>query len=481
MTAAPYTSIAEGRRIVVALCVTAFLSTLMYASLAPFFSELKVDLNTSTPALGQVVTARLLLSAGLAIFAGPIADRYGYRRLIVLGLLSLSLTFFGVSASQSYFALLLTGIPGGLAGGVLSGLPLAIAANTFTGEARLKAISYTVAALSSSAIVGVPALTTASAEIGWRGVFLASGIVGLVCTIGVGWALPADEPREQSEPLSLRALSSAYTPLLANKPVMRLYGSTFLRSIGWLGFLTYLGAYLADDVGFSTRQIGLVYMIGGIGYFAGSLLAGQRQFGSSIATIAAGMTIITGFMVSLAIAASSMPWLVIAAICGVTLTSSVAWVLFTTLLTSTTTAGQGTTMSFNATVSNLGSAAGGIAGGALIALSGYLLLGMGLAIALIASAVLIVTGASTGRLRFRRTRVTSNKEAGVAVTPYRPDEMVDHAHDRDAYQDRSMIERSLNRLKRRRRVATYFESGQQLSGDGHDRDNSGVDLALLRL
>jgi predicted MFS family arabinose efflux permease len=406
MTAAPLTSIAEGRKIVVALCTTSFLSTLMYASLAPFFSELEADLETSTPALGQVVTARLLLSAGLAVIAGPVADRYGYRRLIVLGLLSLSLTFFGVSASQSYVALLLTSIPGGLAGGILSGLPLAIAANTFTGEARRKAISYTVAALSSSAIVGVPALTTASAEIGWRGVFFASGIVGLVCMVGVGWALPADATRGHGDPLSIRALSSAYTPLLANKPIMRLYGSTFLRSIGWLGFLTYLGAYLADDVGFSTRQIGLVYMIGGVGYFAGSLLAGQRQVGSSIAMIAAGMTIVTGLMVALAIAAASIPWLVIAAICGVTLTSSVAWVMFTTLLTSTTTAGQGTTMSLNATVSNLGSATGGIAGGALIALSGYLMLGIGLAIALIASALLIVTGASAGRLRFRRASVS---------------------------------------------------------------------------
>jgi len=406
MTAAPYTSISAGRRTIIALCTTAFLSTLMYASLAPFFSELEVDLNTSTPALGQVVTARLLLSAGLALMAGPIADRYGYRRLIILGLLALSITFLTVSVSQSYFALLLTSIPGGLAGGILSGLPLAIAANSFTGEARRKAISYTVAALSSSAIVGIPALTTASAYIGWRGVFLASGILALACTAVVGWALPADQPRTQSESLSIRAITSAYTPLLANKPVMRLFASTFFRSIGWLGFLTYLGAFLADDVGFSTRQIGLVYMIGGIGYFGGSLFAGQRQI-SSIASVSAAMTCITGIMVALAIAAASAPWLVVIGICGVTLTSSIAWVMFTTLLISSTTAGQGTTMSFNATINSLGSAAGGIIGGVLIATSGYLLLGAGLAIALIVSSLLIVTGASTGASRRRTTRETA--------------------------------------------------------------------------
>ncbi|CAN5701520.1 N/A [soil metagenome] len=406
MTAAPYTSISAGRNTIIALCITAFLSTLMYASLAPFFSELEVDLNTSTPALGQVVTARLLLSAGLAMMAGPIADRYGYRRLILLGLVSLAVTFLTVSISQSYVALLLTSIPGGLAGGVLSGLPLAIAAHSFTGEARRKAISYTVAALSSSAIIGIPALTTASAYIGWRGVFQASGVLALVCTFVVGWALPGDNAKPGGGKLTFSGITSAYKPLLANKPIMRLYASTILRSIGWLGFLTYLGAFLADDVDFSTRQIGLVYMIGGAGYFAGSLLAGRRQISSSIATVAAGMTFVTGVMVALAITAASIPWLVVVGICGVTLTSSIAWVMFTTLLTSTTTAGQGTTMSFNSTVVSLGSAAGGVAGGGLIAVSGYLLLGAGLAIALIASAILIVTGASSRPTGFRSSRST---------------------------------------------------------------------------
>jgi len=389
----PFTSISAGRRLLAALCTTAFMSTLMYASLAPFFSELSEDLNTSTPALGQVVTARLLLSAGLALMAGPIADRYGYRRLITMGLLALAVTFLGVSVTQSYLMLLLTSLPGGIAGGVLSGLPLAMAANSFAGDSRLKAISYTVAALSSSAIVGIPALTTASAYIGWRGAFLASGIVALGCAVFVRWALPADAGRTDGTRITVRAIVAAYKPLLADRTIMRLYGSTFLRSIGWLGFLTYLGAFLADEVDFSTAQIGLVYMIGGTGYFAGSLMAGRRQVTTSIGTVAAGMTFLTGLMVALAIGASSIPWLVVVGICGVTLTSSIAWVMFTTLLTSTTPAGQGTTMSLNSTVVSLGSAAGGIVGGVLIAASGYALLGAGLSIALICSAILIVTGA----------------------------------------------------------------------------------------
>ncbi len=369
------------------------MSTLMYSSLAPFFSELEKDLSTSTPALGQVVTLRLLLSASLALVAGPIADRYGYRRLITLGMVALAVSFLTVAAAQSYPMLLATSIPGGIAGGTLSGLPLALAANAFAGEARLKAISYSVAAFSSSTILGIPILTTASAWIGWRGVFLVCGAIALIVSVYVLWAMPDDAKRDSDARVSIGSVVSAYKPLLADAEMVRLYGATFLRSVGWLGFLTYFGAFLADEVGFSTRQIGLVYMVSGVGYLLGSLIAGRRRGSTSLAVFASVMTLITGLTVLLSMTTASMPWLVIAGVCGVTLSSSFAWVMFTTLLTTMTPVGQGTTMSLNSTVVSIGSASGGIVGGIMIAAAGYTVLGIGLAVALIASALLIIQGA----------------------------------------------------------------------------------------
>ncbi len=43
------------------------------------------------------------------------------------------------------------------------------------------------------------------------------------------------------------------------------------------------------------------------------------------------------------------------------------------------------------------------------------------------------------------------------VIPYRSDESGDHAYDREAYRERPVIERTLNRLKRYRRIATRYE------------------------
>lgn len=44
-----------------------------------------------------------------------------------------------------------------------------------------------------------------------------------------------------------------------------------------------------------------------------------------------------------------------------------------------------------------------------------------------------------------------------AVIPYRSDEMGPRAYNRDHYRERSLIERTINRLKRFRRIATRYE------------------------
>ena len=44
-----------------------------------------------------------------------------------------------------------------------------------------------------------------------------------------------------------------------------------------------------------------------------------------------------------------------------------------------------------------------------------------------------------------------------AVIPYRADEGGDHTYDHDAYRERPIIERAINRLKRYRRIATRYE------------------------
>src|SRR3712207_1785900 len=127
--------------------------------------------------------------------------------------------------------------------------------------------------MAGSAIVGVPALTAVASFTGWRLAFIFGGtaVIGAVL-FGVAW-LPRDA-RSPVERLRAETLLAAYRPLLRHGPTLRLYGVAMLRAICWFGLLTYFGAFLAQKLALSTGLVGVAYMLGGGGYFLGSVLSG---------------------------------------------------------------------------------------------------------------------------------------------------------------------------------------------------------------
>ena len=61
-----------------------------------------------------------------------------------------------------------------------------------------------------------------------------------------------------------------------------------------------------------------------------------------------------------------------------------------------------------------------------------------------------------GRGRPRIRRYLKERKIGVVI-PTKADEVPDPAFDREAYRDRNVVERLINRLKQWRRIATRFE------------------------
>src|SRR5215212_10873238 len=75
--------VAADHRVLPALCLGMFVAMLTFVAPAPFFPAMARDLDVGVPLLGQVVAAMLLMSAAIGLVAGPLADSYGHRRLIL--------------------------------------------------------------------------------------------------------------------------------------------------------------------------------------------------------------------------------------------------------------------------------------------------------------------------------------------------------------------------------------------------------------
>lgn len=372
-------------RLLAALCLASFLAALNFFATAPFYPAMARDLSTTVPLLGQVTTLMILFSTVLGLAVGPIADRYGYRRPLVIGVLAVALNMVGIGLAPSYPVLLALSLAGGLADALVFGLPLAIAGIRFSGAAQRKAMGWTIGSLSGGSIVGTPVLTSIGSVAGWRVALVSAGVFAGVAAWFIFSSLPADEQKPSAR-FRARELAFAYLPLIRHRPTLRLYGTTVLRAVTWVGLITYLGAYLADELHLSTRSVGFVYMASGIGYAVGSV-AGAKVLASSPRAMVALSCLFGGVAVWSLTTVSGVAISILLVVLA-SLISSVAGIGLATILANESPAGTGTTMVLNGSMMNLGSAGGALLGGVFISIGGYDALGLGLPLFSIAAAFL---------------------------------------------------------------------------------------------
>jgi DHA1 family inner membrane transport protein len=368
------------------LCIAGFVAALSFFAPSPFYPGIADDLGTSVSVLGQSATLLMVVSAALGLAVGPIGDAYGYRRLLVFGVCAIAIYQLGFAVSPVFGVVLAFTLLGAIGDALVFGLALALASVLFAGPARRRAISWTIASLSVGAIVGVPVMTFAGDALGWR---MALGGFGMACLV-FAWVLILVLPDDRRRPdhrIRIGDIASAYLPILADPSTLRLLAVTVTRSVRVLGWLTYAGAFLGDELGLSTRNVGFVYMLGGTGATIGSIVAGTRLLDSSPRTVVA-LTSLGGGALLWIIHSSTSVVLISLLIPIMAALAAVTSVGVATLLAAESPAQAGTTMALNATLMNAGGAVGAALGGMLLAVGGFPALGVGLSLFALASAIL---------------------------------------------------------------------------------------------
>jgi DHA1 family inner membrane transport protein len=312
----------------------------------------------------------MLLAAALGLVAGPVADRYGYRRSLLVGAGAIVASAVGTALAPSFALLLLAALVGALSRAVVQPVSVAIAGSWFVGDARRRAIGLVTAAGAGGAVVGVPLLTAVAAAQGWRAAFLALAALGAGALALAARGLPPDD-RTAGPPVRVGAILAAYRPLLRDRPTLGVMAATLLRTTGAWGMGTYVVAYLIEEHGLALPVAGLAFSAAGAGIFVGSLAAGGRLGARPLRPLLVAAALLAGAVVGAAVLLALPP----AAVIGLTFLgfgiNGVGNVAGTTLLADEARAGRATTMTLNGALVSLGAALGGSVGGALLALGGY--------------------------------------------------------------------------------------------------------------
>ena len=379
-------SIGEDRAVFLTLCLATSLSVLTALSLSPFLATIGDDLNTSTALLGQAVMVASLVGGLVWLVIGPSAEWLGYRRLLLLGLVALVCCNVGIALAPAFGLLVAAQLLSGISAATISPMAFAIAGIRYHGDVRRQVISRMFASASVASIIGFPILTFIASRSSWRWSFVALAFVAAAGLALTSITLDADVISVH-EPLRLRALLATYVPLVRHQPVALVYAAQFCRGVAWTGLLTYIGAFLVEELGRSLQEAGLIWLVLGPGFMTGSLLVSgplrhispRRTF--FVTVVAMGLLIGVVFVVQPPIL---LTW---AALLSAAFFGGIAEVTAVTIMSAETPTAQGATMALNSSITRFGTACGALIGGVLLAVGDYPAIGLGLPLVALAAAL----------------------------------------------------------------------------------------------
>jgi MFS family permease len=182
---------------------------------------MEAELGWSRSLLSSGATVALVAMAAGNLFGGMLVDRYGPRKLVFAGLVSLGLGMLGVAFVRApwHYVLLF----GGLAGagfGLVSQSVISTAVVRFFVERRGLALGVLTAGGTAGQMTLIPLAALLLATMGWRSLFVAAGIAALVLAPFAANALrSADAP---AAPAGERRSIAGDLRLLLGNPVFHL-------------------------------------------------------------------------------------------------------------------------------------------------------------------------------------------------------------------------------------------------------------------
>ncbi|MED0960421.1 MFS transporter [Bacillus paramycoides] len=257
------------------LAIVAFfvgLDSLLVAPLLPTITETMSIPNGSG---GLLITIYALFYGITAPLFGPMSDKVGRKRMIVIGFVIFSISTFCTGVAKSFEVLLIFRGLTGLSGAMVMPSIFALVGDKVTYESRGKALGMIMGAMVGSTVIGVP-IGAFLSEIGnWQWTFYSIGIVTLFIALLVNQLLENEKPRNEVRVSATKAMITSLKMAIVNVPVLFALLATFLWTIGLHGMFSYIGVYYGENFGLSVGEIGMVIFLAGVGSVAGNILGGK--------------------------------------------------------------------------------------------------------------------------------------------------------------------------------------------------------------
>ncbi|WP_340398367.1 MFS transporter [Paenibacillus sp. FSL H8-0079] len=242
---------------------TAFLGIGLIVPVMPSFKDM-LDLSGST--MGYLVAVYALSQLIISPFAGRWVDRFGRKKMIVIGLLvfSLSELIFGLGTHVSI--LYLSRVLGGISAAFIMPAVTAYVADITTTEDRPKAMGYVSAAISTGFIIG-PGVGGFIADYGIRMPFFFAAAMALLAAISSSMILKEPLSVVEMKQLSSNTKGSSFIKDL-RKSIQPIYFIAFIMvfvlAFGLSAYETVFSLFSDEKFGFTPKDIASIITISSI-------------------------------------------------------------------------------------------------------------------------------------------------------------------------------------------------------------------------
>ena len=221
----------------------------------PFAPVLSRGLGVSLSAITSLIALNQVTSL-LGIFMGPVADRLGYRNLMIVGMGMLGVGMLAAAILPLYGTVLVALFLAGLGKSIFDPAIQAWVGNRIPFHRRAQAIGIVEISWSASTLVGIPLVALLIDHHGWRSPFLMMGILGGIGAVSLYCIFPKETDNHR-QGLSLGVYLGAYRRLFANRPALSVLGYAFFISAANDNLFVVYGAWLEKDFGLSVVAVGL--------------------------------------------------------------------------------------------------------------------------------------------------------------------------------------------------------------------------------
>jgi MFS transporter, DHA1 family, inner membrane transport protein len=235
----------------------------------PLLSSIAREFAVSSGHAGIIVTSYSLAAAVFALFAGPLSDRIGRKKVLAGGLALFTAASLTTQHVTTLGELVVLRTLMGFAAGTLSTCALSFAGDHYSYKERGRAMGVLSMAYFLAFVISAPAGALMAPRWGWQSVFGSLAILGAAVLVLALWKLP-EGTRRHSGKFEFPSFHRHF----AESDRLAGIVAAFLTSGGLVGYLTYVGAWLSDEQHVGFNSIALVFMISGIAAVAASPLSG---------------------------------------------------------------------------------------------------------------------------------------------------------------------------------------------------------------